>query len=74
MGEKISPAQHAISIFGGVSALARAVGRSRSAVCQWQTETGGKIPRKAAEKILEVAQERGLDITLNDLYFGRKHD
>jgi len=72
MGKIISPAQYAIEVFGGVSALARAVGRSRSSVSEWQTETEGKIPRKAAEKILEIAHDRGLDITSNDLIFGRK--
>jgi hypothetical protein len=64
-----TPAQYVIEAFQGVRATARAIGRSPSSVSKWQIK--GQIPRPAQKRILEVAQERGLDITPGDLILGR---
>lgn len=72
-----SPAEYVISVFGGVRALGRAIGRSPGSVSRWQRAksnrgTGGDIPRAAQKLILDQAKKEGLDITANDLIHGRK--
>lgn len=64
----MTPAQYVIHIFKGVRATARAVGRTPSSVSKWQK---ARIPSGAHRKILDVAKERGLDLTSNDLVYGR---
>lgn len=63
-------------MFRGVRATARAIGRNPSTVSKWQREreakgTSGEIPGSAQRTILAAARERGLDITAEDLIFGR---
>lgn len=75
--EVITPAEYVIYVFNGVRATARAVGRSPSTVSKWQKPKDqkghdGYVPSNVQRKILEVARERGLDITAKDLIFGRK--
>lgn len=75
----LSPARFVISMFGGVRATARAVGRTPSAVSKWKKRPGnpedrgcsGYIPRKLQPVILEEARKRGLDIQAQDLIVGR---
>lgn len=72
----ISPAEHTIKQFGGVRALARALGRYPSTISRWQKSRDvdgceGRVPTSVQRKILEIARERGLDITPNDLVLGR---
>lgn len=66
----MSPVDFAIFTFGGPQALAKAVGVTHSAVCQWKTR--GQIPVKRCPEILAVARTRGLDINASDLLEGRK--
>lgn len=56
----------------GISITARLVGRSVASVCRWRTPldkggTGGRVPPKVHAKILEIARQKGLNITANDL-------
>jgi len=73
----VSPAEWVIRCFGGVRATARALGRSPGTVVKWrqpkeQRGTGGEVPRGVQRIILELARTKKLDITPNDLMFGRK--
>lgn len=75
----LSPADYVIKAFGGVRATARAIGRDKSSVSVWRQPrskkgTGGLIPHKAQPLVLRAAQDRGLDITPNDLIIGRYGD
>lgn len=58
-----------ISTFGGVRKLARAIARDPAAVSRWQRS--GVIPTSIQRRILELAWERGHDLTANDVIFGR---
>lgn len=73
---QLSPAEYVISIFKGVRATARAIGRAPASVSNWRRSvkeggTGGQIPSAAQRKILQLARIHKLDITPNDLAFGR---
>lgn len=73
---KMSPAEYVIHIFGGVRATARALKKTPTCISKWrqsleQGGTGGKIPSKAQQEILLVAQTDKLDITPSDLVIGR---
>jgi hypothetical protein len=73
----ISPAEIVISAFGGVRATARAIGRSPGAVCKWKHRRENKgcdgfIPSAAQREILRVASKKKINITLDDLAFGRE--
>lgn len=74
---KTTPAEYVVYIFKGTRALARALKYSPSAISRWKRscEDGGcsgNIPTAAQRKILELARKNKLDITPNDLMFGRK--
>ena len=66
------PAHYVIHIFGGVRATARAIGRDPGAIVRWKYT--GQVPSVAQRLILNVAKKRRLDITPNDLAYGRKLD
>lgn len=73
----LSPAEYVIHVFGGVRATARALDKYPSTISKWQnrkTEDGllGQIPGSAQRQILEVAKAKGLDITPQDLIFGKE--
>lgn len=65
-----TPAQLVIEAFGGIRPLARAVGRTPSAVMDWKRS--GLIPSRMQRRILEVAQARSLTLTADDLVHGRQ--
>lgn len=73
-----TPAAWAIEQFGGVRALASVIGRNPGTISRWtnaDTEAGKKgiIPGPSLAPILTAAQKKKLDITAEDLIFGRKH-
>jgi len=73
----LNSAEYVIKVFGGVRKAGIAIGRSASAVSKWNkpnSEKGsdGRIPSIAQLAILKVAKRRGLDITPEDLIFGRE--
>lgn len=73
----LSPAAYVIHCFGGVRKTGRLLGRTGSTISQWTKEKkdgrgrGGQVPNSLHKKILHLATTRGLDITPNDLIFGR---
>ncbi len=73
---RLTPAEYVIRTFGGATRLAKALGRNRSAVTKWpyprrRDGCDGKIPTSLQKKILDLALERGLDVTPSDLICGR---
>ena len=72
----LNPSEFVVHSFGGVRETARVLGRSPGSVCKWKTfrnshgEVGG-IPRNLFPLILKKSKDKGLDITLEDLVFGR---
>jgi len=71
----MTPACYAIHVFGGVTQLAKAIGKDASRVSRWQRDRAkadGGIPPDAQRRILEIAKERNLDIKAEDLILGRE--
>lgn len=71
MDLELKPAEYVVLIFGGVRILGRAIGRQPSAISQWFTRGGGQIPKGAMIPIITAALRLNLDISTNDLLFGR---
>lgn len=67
-----TPVELVIQQFGGVRKLARALGRDPAAVSRWQKS--GIIPSSLQRKILELATEKGIALTADDIIFGRDLD
>lgn len=65
-----SPVELAIDLFGGVRKLARALNRDPAAVSRWQKS--GIVPTSVQRRLLEMAWERGIDISAHDIVFGRE--
>lgn len=73
----LNPAEYVTLTFGGVRKTARAIGRHYTSVIKWRAPRerkgcGGEIPSSAYKPILEAARARGLDISTNDLVYGRE--
>jgi len=82
-GYQMTPAEYVVFVFGGgirrgaIITTASILGRSRQSICEWfdpKLKRGGRglIPANMQVLILQIAKERGLDITANDLILGRK--
>ncbi len=74
-----TPADKAITAFGGVRALARALERNPSSVVRWRKpkEEGGSagaVPSALQGRILAIAQARGLNLTAEDLILRTAED
>lgn len=67
-----TPVDLAISVFGGVRALARHLDCDPAAVSRWKR--AGHIPATKQRKLLERAWERGVDITAHEVIFGREFE
>lgn len=70
-GVYLSPAKLVILLFGGVRPLARLLDKAQSSVSKWQNTDDGGVPRKCHLKLLQIAKERGVELTPDDLVFGR---
>lgn len=71
-----SPAELVIERLGGVSKVARLLGQDYSSVLRWprpkdQKGAEGKVPTHAQRTILDYARANGLDLTAEDLIYGR---
>lgn len=73
------PAEWAIRQFGSAYALAKATGLCHSSVWRWLQApddrgrgAAGYVPGRSQLVVLKAAQERGLDITAQDLIEGRR--
>lgn len=75
---RLNPAEYVIHMFDGVRPLARAIKKSPSTVCLWRSNRSrkngqkGRIPSSSHLPILNEARSRGLDITADDLIYGRE--
>lgn len=69
MPKHLSPVDLAIQLFGGVRALARAIGRDPAAISRWRRL--GTIPTSAQILVLRIARERGLELSTHDVIYGR---
>lgn len=70
-GVYLTPSKYAILMFGGVRPLARLIGVKPNTVCSWQTRNEGAIPSSNFRLILDAAKKKGVDLTADDLVFGR---
>jgi len=61
----MSTARYVIGKFGGQSALARMLGKGPSTVQYWAK--GGVIPARWHAQLLQIARDRGIDLSPNDL-------
>lgn len=66
---KISPPEVVIREFGGVRKLARLLGKNPSGISRWKRRK--RVPTACQRRILELARERGVNITAEDLIMGR---
>lgn len=67
-----TPADRCIEAFGGVRALARALDRNPSSVVRWRKPkdeggSAGAVPSGLQGQILDIAKERGLALTAEDM-------
>jgi hypothetical protein len=74
-----TPADKAITAFGGVRALARALERNPSSVVRWRKPkdeggSAGAVPSALQGRILAMAQARGLNLTAEDLILRTAED
>jgi len=67
----LPPSKLAILLFGGVRPLARAIDKAQSSVSKWQKSQDGGIPRKVHAVLLAVAKRKGIELTAEDLIYGR---
>jgi transposase-like protein len=70
-----SPADIVISRFGGVRPLARLLGKDPSTIHRWRqpAERGGldgRVPSAAQVRLLDLARERGIELSPADLVLG----
>jgi len=75
METRKTPAEVVIAKFGGVRELARALGKDPSTVHRWNTPaekggTGGRVPSKVQTRLLELARQRGVALSADDLITG----
>jgi hypothetical protein len=71
----MTPADIVISRFGGVRPLARLLGKDPSTIHRWKqpAERGGldgRVPSAVQVRLLELAREKGVDLTPADLVLG----
>lgn len=64
------PVDIAVESFGGVRKLARILSLDPSAISRWRLN--GRIPAMHQRRVLELAWERGIDMTAHDVIFGRR--
>jgi len=73
---RLKPAEHVIQVFGSVHKTAKALGKNPSSISKWVSQNGpektrGLVPSWVQVEVMEIAGERGLDITYEDLIAGR---
>lgn len=65
----LNPVQVSIRAFKSVKRLAVYAGTDSSSVCRWRKR--GLIPNQKQARILKAARELKLDLTAEDMIFGR---
>lgn len=69
----MNPASSIVSKFGGVPVVAAAIGVPNSTVLRWtypreKGGTGGAIPTKRQQQILDLAKELGVELAPADFF------
>lgn len=70
-----TPADVVISKFGGVRPLARLLEKDPSTIHRWRMPAArggldGRVPSVAQQRLLELARERGISLTADELING----
>lgn len=65
----LTPVEVCILEFGGVRKLAKAMGIDPAAASRWKRR--GTVPSYIQKRLIELARERGLSISADELIFGR---
>ncbi len=73
---KLSPAEYVAYIFGSARQASLMLERDESAVSRWNMKSwrggrDGRVPDTDMVRLLTIAKKRGLDLTAEDLIFGR---
>ena len=70
----MKPAELVIAKFGGVRPLARLLGLDHSTLCGWQRKapkgSDGLVPSRYHKPLLDLAKEKGIELTPDDLIYG----
>lgn len=69
---RLTPAQYVIRTFGSIHKVATAIGKTPGAVWRWKSKGSKAIPGPSQQLILQAAKKLNLDITPNDLIYGRE--
>ena len=69
---RLNPANYVIKVLGGTVMTAKILNRHHSTVWRWVDKKGGYIPSKARKEILQLSKKLNLDITSEDLDYGRE--
>lgn len=72
MKKHLNPVMTAIRLFGGVRALGRSVDRDPSAIIRWRGH--GRLPAGMGAILLTVAKEKGIEMSCDDVVWGRDFD
>ena len=72
-----SPAARVIGKFGGIDKTAEVIGRHRSVVNRWLSSpesggTGGVVPGKHQQPLLDAARAMGIDLAPKDFFVDKK--
>lgn len=65
-----NPAALLIDKFGGARSLSRAIKLDHSGILRWRERA--TVPQRHYKRLLRIAKRRGIDLTLEDLAFGRR--
>ncbi len=65
----MTPVEMAIKEFGSIRKLALAIHRDPAAIVRWK-QRGGHIPTAVQRKLLNVAWDRGIQLSAHDIVFG----
>lgn len=72
MKRHLDPVALAINLFGGIRPLARAIGRDPSAIIRWRSR--GRLPAGMPAALLVVARDKGIEMSSDDVVWGRDVD
>lgn len=69
---KLTPTEYVIRQFGSIANLARFLESTVQGVGRWRRDREGRIPDTYHIRILDHAKRKGLDLTPEDLIYGRE--
>ena len=66
----MNAAAHVINVFGGSTALARAINKPITTVQSWKDNREGVIPARHQKLVLDAAKKLGLPLTEREIIYG----